>query len=429
MKALKNLFIVVSLTLFLASCKISKRDESDQIAEDVKNLKTLPYAAAVNVEDSFDDGVNLYKKDKVFAGYNLFCLRNTAYACLYDLSGKCLKRWQVEDKNSLDWQYVDLDADGNLFFLEKPMDTASHDGRQPLLNALGKLDRESSLLWYVKGRFHHDFIFIPEGRVVTFSRKERLVQWRGEEVPILDDKILILDSATGKTLKEFSVYDLLGNDYITDKQIKRIKRRSDFNKIVAALKAKSQDILIINDTAGDVFHINSIVRIDRKIDGFAEAGDFLISVREPNLVAVLKGDFSGLRWEVRDEFKKQHQPSLLENDNILVFDNKWKDGFSRVVEFDVHSKKVVWQYAADKPNVFFSGTRGGAQNLPNGNVFVANSNQGQLFEITREGELVWRYLSPTWQKGRRKMRIAIYRARRFSKEEVKSLFPEMELGL
>ena len=35
-----------------------------------------------------------------------------------------------------------------------------------------------------------------------------------------------------------------------------------------------------------------------------------------------------------------------------------------------------------------------AQRLPNGNTFITEGGTGRLFEVTKDGELVWEYYSP-----------------------------------
>jgi len=46
--------------------------------------------------------------------------------------------------------------------------------------------------------------------------------------------------------------------------------------------------------------------------------------------------------------------------------------------------------------------------LPNGNVLIAESDSGRLFEVTSDGEIVWEFLNPDLHKNGRRM--ALYRA-------------------
>ena len=95
----------------------------------------------------------------------------------------------------------------------------------------------------------------------------------------------------------------------------------------------------------------------------------------------------------------QHAPVPLANGNILVFDNgNFRSGahvaFSRVVEVDPASNQVVWSYADEMVNAFYTAFMGNAQRLPNGNTHITESATGRLFEVTPEGEVVWEFILP-----------------------------------
>jgi hypothetical protein len=112
--------------------------------------------------------------------------------------------------------------------------------------------------------------------------------------------------------------------------------------------------------------------------------------------------------------RRQHHPSLLDNGNLLVFDNLGgRDGASRVLEVDPVSRQVVWEYNGDPPASFFSAVRGGCQRLPNGNTLITESDRGRVFEIDPGGRVVWEYYNPFTRDGG-KERSAIYRMTRLA---------------
>jgi hypothetical protein len=106
--------------------------------------------------------------------------------------------------------------------------------------------------------------------------------------------------------------------------------------------------------------------------------------------------------------------------NILVFDNGGAAGFgapnpgsptgewnalrdySRVLEFNPVTLEIVWEYSARtagfqpfmEDSKFYSHYASGAQRLPNGNTLIADTAYGRILEVTREGEIVWEYVSP-----------------------------------
>jgi Arylsulfotransferase (ASST) len=54
----------------------------------------------------------------------------------------------------------------------------------------------------------------------------------------------------------------------------------------------------------------------------------------------------------------------------------------------------VWSYSATKKSDFFAPFISGAHRLPNGNTFICTGPPGNLFEVTPEKEVVWRYINP-----------------------------------
>ncbi|MBI5863035.1 MAG: aryl-sulfate sulfotransferase [Planctomycetes bacterium] len=57
-------------------------------------------------------------------------------------------------------------------------------------------------------------------------------------------------------------------------------------------------------------------------------------------------------------------------------------------------EKPAWEYAAANKPDFFSSHISGAERLPNGDTLVCSGEQGRIFEVTRNGEIVWEYVNP-----------------------------------
>ena len=55
-----------------------------------------------------------------------------------------------------------------------------------------------------------------------------------------------------------------------------------------------------------------------------------------------------------------------------------------------------WEYSA---NGFYGKNMSGAQHLPNGNLLICEADDGRLFEMTKEKEIVWEYINPVNQNG------------------------------
>ena len=57
----------------------------------------------------------------------------------------------------------------------------------------------------------------------------------------------------------------------------------------------------------------------------------------------------------------------------------------------------VWSYS--DPGEFYSVLVSGAQRLPNGNTLITSGSPGMIFEVTQDGETVWKYLNPVEADG------------------------------
>ena len=89
-------------------------------------------------------------------------------------------------------------------------------------------------------------------------------------------------------------------------------------------------------------------------------------------------------WALSGLWLGQHQPTLLPDGNLLVFDNKGHDGRSKVVEIDPTTQRVVWEFADGPDTPFYSATCGTGQRLANGNTLITESDNGRALELAAE---------------------------------------------
>jgi hypothetical protein len=125
----------------------------------------------------------------------------------------------------------------------------------------------------------------------------------------------------------------------------------------------------------------------------------------------------------------QHDATLLDNGNILVFDNglfrKQKKPLlsSRVLEINPDSKKVVWEFNGGETGPekarFAASIMSGTQRLKNGNTLVINAIRGHLFEISKDGKLVWDFINPFLSKNTGSFdNNIIFKAQRYYSEDI-----------
>lgn len=59
----------------------------------------------------------------------------------------------------------------------------------------------------------------------------------------------------------------------------------------------------------------------------------------------------------------------------------------------------TWTYSADEPTDFYATNISGAQRLDNGNTIIDEGTTGTFFEVTYDGEVVWKYIAPVDETG------------------------------
>ncbi len=136
------------------------------------------------------------------------------------------------------------------------------------------------------------------------------------------------------------------------------------------------------------------------INGVYQDG-FLVylSLRTTSGIIAVNKNTKEVVWELKYPLvAQQHDPSITHDGTLLCFDNgnirPSSIHHSRIVEYDIKTKELVWSYVDEMPPAFFSPYMGSGERLWNDNTFICESAFGRLFEVTPEGETVWEYVIP-----------------------------------
>src|ERR1043166_3827995 len=129
-------------------------------------------------------------------------------------------------------------------------------------------------------------------------------------------------------------------------------------------------------------------------------GNLILSFRDISTVIMIDRQTGAIYWKLgAPPLAGQHAAHMLANGNVLLFDNgphrlDHSFPFSRALEIDPATKKIVWKYQEARVAGFFSPRLSNAQRLPNGNTLINEGWFGRLFEVTRDGSVVWEYVNP-----------------------------------
>ena len=148
--------------------------------------------------------------------------------------------------------------------------------------------------------------------------------------------------------------------------------------------------------------------------------NILLSLRHLHAVVMIDWDRKRPIWAWGPgQLSGPHDATLLPNGNVLVFDNGLGRKWSRVVEVDPRYGEIVWEYRAPQPRSFFTIHRGACQRVANGHTLITDSGAGRVFEVDRDGAVVWDFRNPNL--GSKGHPIVIVRARRLARSEIGNL--------
>ncbi|WP_329173316.1 arylsulfotransferase family protein [Streptomyces sp. NBC_01477] len=295
------------------------------------------------------------------------------------------------------WNHVEVAADGCLFATVP-------------LQALLKLDRDSSVLWRADVTAHHDLAVAPDGAVHVLTEEPRRITVDGSPFTVLDNLVTVLGD-DGRRLRDVSLYDALTTDPALRALVHDQVRGKDaaFRKAGVPLDEETSGLLLSASHDGpparaltllrllpgspcDVLHTNTVEILHAHPSGLWPDGALLVSMRNLDLIAAVAPDGSRVLWSWGPgTLSGQHQPTMAPGGNVVVLDNGVNAARSRVLEIDPVRGVVVWEYRAEPPGSFFTPVAGGAEPLPGGSVLVTDATAGRVFEVARDGRVTWQW--------------------------------------
>lgn len=406
-------------------------------------------AAAPSV---YPTGTTIYDPARAWSGFTVLSPLGTQAALVIDMNGTVVKRWDGYNHS----------AGGPARVLPGGSVIAASGARPPRQESLELVQRdfEGNIIWRAGRneefqnaagetvqslRQHHDWqredfpagYYSPDATPALLGSRTLVLTHTNHTQPnvadvVLEDDRLIELSPEGEVTWEWKAADHIDEFGFSPAARAAIKAAADFNR---------------NRGTYDWFHVNSATYLGP--NRWFDAGDqrfapnhVIISSRQANVVAIVARDGS-IVWRLGPDFDQsaefgairqvigQHHPHVIPKGlpgagNVLVFDNGGSSGYgapspiaptgvgvyaratSRVLEIDPVTLKLVWSYAAPQ---FFSTNISSAQRLPNGNALITEGAPGRMFEVTREGEIVWEYMFPMFTAGPRPTN-SVYRAYR-----------------
>lgn len=336
----------------------------------------------------YPKGLTVDEPSETYDGYTTFSIVNleTKSDTMYmvDMEGNVVHKW--EDIGST-LHNVLLDNGHIVTSMLQPRG----EGRvQGALKGIVERDWNNNIVWSYENEYlHHPFKVLPNGNILAIfwtelpkelhSQVKRGIPGSEAENNTIYTDIVRIINRNGDTLWEWIPYKQLNiSDYLLGQ----------------------------NDNRNHWPNVNVVTYLP-KDNSFNGKESVLISLRRTNTLIIVNMETKKVVWEWgKDQISHQHDPQLLDNGNILLFDNGYRADsrygqerkFSRIIEVNPRIKKIVWEYDGSRPGSFaglplFSPVGGFVQRLPNGNTLMVETNVGRIFEVTYDKKIVWEYIT------------------------------------
>jgi len=347
---------------------------TDDQTSAIEELRSIGYVGGSRPARA--EGVTVYARGRAGDGLNLYSSGHGPEAILMDMEGSVLHRWRREFREIWPDSPALADSPDTRWWRRCRLLPGAEE-ILVIFEGLGiaKLDRRSNVVWASANGAHHDMDLLPDGGIYVLTREAHIVPWYDPEQPVLEDFVSLLDS--------------------------RGEEQSRFSLLEAFEQSEHRGVWRDGGSRpgrrGDVFHTNSLEVLDGRLaerDPAFARGNLLLSMLKLDAIAVVDPRTRRVVWARTGVFRRQHDPSILPNGNLLLFDNVGLGERSRVLELDPLSLETVWSYEGSDTSPFYSEKLGASQRLSNGNTLITESDGGRAFEVTPDGEIVWEFHNP-----------------------------------
>ena len=243
---------------------------------------------------------------------------------------------------------------------------------------LAEIDLQGNLLWRLDLNkvmedkelqvIHHDAHMDKDGHIFTLYRPKTVATFKEDGKTVTDtisgDGILELDSL-GNVLSKWSAWE-----------------HWDIEKDT-----------MLSEYKYDRFHINGMC-MDQK-------GNFLLSAPIEDQIWKVNRQTGEIEWRMgrngdfqmneEDYFSFQHTPYIMENGDLMLFDNGlWNEiSGAKAFRLDEENKTAQTTIKAMLPAANYTARMGSAYLLPNGNLLQCSSKTGSVLITDLQGNILW----------------------------------------
>lgn len=317
-------------------------------------------------------GIVFCDSRRAYNGYTLFTPVKGRSAWLIDMQGKFVHRWEMGYDPAC---YGELLPNGNLLYAGKVEDGPLTD-LQEAGGILLDVDWNGKVVWEYKDPYLHNAFYRMKNENTLVIKWEKVpnsvaAKVKGGNPGTERDGVMWGDVIQEITPEGKVTWEWIGRKHLNPEV----------------------DVICPLCPRKEWTHTNACIELPD--------GNILASFMKTHTIAVIDKKTGNIKWRWgQGVIAHQHTPTMLDNGNILVFDNGFHPtgfpfGYSRIIEINPGNGQIVWSYEGPEksPQLFYSSIMSSCQRLPNGNTFICEGTTGRLFEVSAGGDLVWEYVN------------------------------------
>ena len=284
-------------------------------------------------------------------------------------------------------EFINLKAERgiNRFYMMHPLITEEGDlifqsHRGPLV----KINFDGEIIWVNdEDIYHHSINTDLDQNIYVPIHKVPLTKKVCEYVGVsecgkkffLDDAINILNK-DGKIIFSKSISEI----FIENEMSGRIFSQENFRR--------------------DPIHLNDIQPVLTSTQYF-EKGDLFLSLRNSSMVVLYRPITNKIVKIIEGSFSYQHDVDILDEKTISIYNNNSFSNYKNLEKLKNNNEIVTYNFETDsfskkfedtfKKNKINTPTQGLADFLEDGSVMVEDSDNGRIFYINSEGDIIWEF--------------------------------------
>ena len=148
-------------------------------------------------------------------------------------------------------------------------------------------------------------------------------------------------------------------------------------------------------------HLNDIQPV-KKDTKYWKKGDLFLSLRHQSMVLLYRPITNKIIWKSTGKFFHQHDVDILDDSRISIFNNNSIDTYSGNI-VDGSNNVIIYDFKTDKYSYYLEKsmekenirtlTQGRSQILPNGDLFIEETNYGRTMYFNANGSLRWSHIN------------------------------------